>query len=649
MLLQAAQLQGTGRLDEARTLCEQILVQSPDHPAALHLMGAIATQMGDAPRAIELLRKAAALQPQNPGVHSSLGIALAAYGQLDESIECQNRALSLNPNYARAHCNLGTALGAKGQANKAIPALQRAIQLQPNYPEALSNLGNVLSETGLTPQAIESLAKAIALRPNYPEAHYNLGNAHATVKRFGEAVKSFQKAIEVRPSYAKAHGNLANALSYLGRLDESIETYRRAVSLDPNDAQIHSNLIFTLYYHPSSTDVTIKQELDRWNAKHAAPLENSIRPHANDRTPDRPLRIGYVSPDFCRHSVARFLVPLTETHDRSGFEIVAYSSVIRPDDMTVRLRNSTKLWRDMNGVSDEQFADQVREDRIDILVDLALHTARNRLPVFARKPAPVQMTYLAYCGSSGMKAMDYRLTDPYLDPHGGDKSGYSERSARLERSYWCYWPTNDEPPIGQSPGEQNGHITFGCLNNFGKVTIPTLQAWAKLLQETPTSRLILHVPSPEHTPHIRQNFHAVGIDTSRITLTPTLASKDYFALYNQIDIALDPFPFGGGTTTCDALWMGVPVVSLAGPTAVSRAGLSLLSNVGLPDLVAKDVDQYINIATRLANDVPRLKELRSSMRTRMQTSPLMDANAFTKNIEGLYRAAWKTWCTRGPG
>jgi predicted O-linked N-acetylglucosamine transferase (SPINDLY family) len=245
--------------------------------------------------------------------------------------------------------------------------------------------------------------------------------------------------------------------------------------------------------------------------------------------------------------------------------------------------------------------------------------------------------------------MDFRLTDPYLDPHGGDKSGYSERSARLEKSYWCYWPTNDEPPLGPPPFEQNGHITFGCLNNFAKVTLPTLQAWAKLLSAISNARLILHVPSPEHSPHVHPIFQSAGVDASRLALKQTLPSKEYFALYNQIDIALDPFPFGGGTTTCDALWMGVPVVSLAGPTAVSRAGVSLLSNVGLPELVARSVDQYLQIATTLASDSPRLKDLRQSMRTRMQTSPLMDVNGFTRNIEGLYRAAWKAWAGRASG
>lgn len=637
------QFQSAGRVTEARQLCQQILVQVPNHPAAMHMLGAIETQLGNYSQAAELLRKVVPLQPQNPGVQTSLGIALAGCGQDDQAIASYQKAIALDPNYARAHCNLGVARASKNQFRDAAATLGRALQLQPNYAEALCNLGFVLAEVGQTDQAITSLQRALQFRPNYPEAHYNLGNAFTLTKQLGPAVESFQRAIKARPNYAKAMGNLANVLSNLGRLDESIAMYRQTMAINPADAQIHSSLILTLHYHENYPAAAIREELDQWNKKHAAPLAASIRVHENDRNPDRVLRVGYVSPDFCRHSVSRFMLPVLRNHDLTKFEIVYYASVGKPDDVTEKLRAGAKTWRDVSGMSDEALADQVRADRIDVLVDLALHAAKNRLLAFARKPAPVQMTYLAYCGSSGIPAIDYRLTDPYFDPLGADESVHSEKSLRLT-SYWCYEPTGDEPAVGPLPASTNGFITFGCLNTFAKANRPTLAAWAKLLQSIPKSRLILHAPAPDHSPHLREIFGQAGIDPSRVTYSPMLATREYFAQYNQIDIALDPLPFGGGTTSCDAIWMGAPVVSCTGGTSVSRAGSSILNNIGMPELVGKNVEQYLQIASGLANGLPRLAKLRESLRETMQKSPLMDAARFTRDLENLYRTAWRSWC-----
>jgi predicted O-linked N-acetylglucosamine transferase (SPINDLY family) len=307
------------------------------------------------------------------------------------------------------------------------------------------------------------------------------------------------------------------------------------------------------------------------------------------------------------------------------------------------------VWRDVPGVSDDAVARLIRDDQIDILVDLTMHMADSRLLVFARRPAPVQVTYLAYCGTTGLSAIDYRLTDPFLDPPGQDDGGepvYSEESIRLPETYWCYRPPVEIESHGAPPAREAGCVTFGCLNNFCKVTEPTLDAWAQILKRVSQSRLLMHARPGSHRDRVRDFFASRSIAAERLAFADKLPVAEYLRLYNQIDVALDPFPYGGGTTTCDALWMGVPVVSFAGPTAVSRGGLGILSNLGLSELVAHRLEDYLEIACGLARDLPRLAGLRATLRDRMRHSPLMDAPRFARNVEAAYRKMWRRWCAR---
>lgn len=368
--------------------------------------------------------------------------------------------------------------------------------------------------------------------------------------------------------------------------------------------------------------------------------------HSNDRSPNRRLRIGYVSPDFCGHPVAQFLLPLLETHDHRQFEVFAYSSVLVPDAVTERCRTAVNVWRAASRLSDEELAAAVRADQIDVLVDLSMHMAGNRMLVFARKPAPVQVTYLAHCGTTGLETIDCRLTDPHLDPPGANDRFYSEESVRLPETYWCYRPLADSPPVGSLSDAGTSSVMFGCLNNFCKVSEPTLQAWCRLLCAVPRSRLLLHARRGTHRDRVVSRLNNQGVRCDRLTFVDFLPTHEYLQLYQQIHVALDPFPYGGGTTTCDALWMGVPVVSLAGQTAVGRSGLSILSNVGLPELVASDADQYVRIAAELAGDRPRLALLRDTLREQIRKSPLMDAPRFTRAVETAYREMWRRWCNR---
>jgi predicted O-linked N-acetylglucosamine transferase (SPINDLY family) len=391
----------------------------------------------------------------------------------------------------------------------------------------------------------------------------------------------------------------------------------------------------------------IYEEHRRWNQQHAEPLKKLIQPHTNNRDPDRRLRVGYVSPDFREHIVGQNLLPLLREHDHQQMEIFCYANLVRADALTEQFRRYADVWRSIAGLSDSQAVDLVRHDRIDILVDLTLHMGNSRLVIFAYKPAPVQVTYLGYCGSTGMEAMDYRLSDPYLDPSDSDLSVYSERTIRLPETYWCYGVAGPTPDPSPPPAATTGYLTFGCLNNSIKLSPPARDLWAEILRGVPRSRLIVHSHPGAHLDAVRERFAGKGISTDRLEFPSRQAWPEYVRTYGRIDIALDPFPWGGGITTCDALWMGVPVVSLVGRTAVGRGGASILSNVGVPELIARTPEQYVQIATDLAKDLPRLAELRRTLRGRMQASPLMDAPRFARNVEAAYRQMWRNWCEAG--
>jgi predicted O-linked N-acetylglucosamine transferase (SPINDLY family) len=602
--------QQAGRLDAAEQICRRLLDAAPDHVDAQHLAGVLAYQRGEYQAALDAVGRAIVLCPSDARFHNTLGLVYRAV---------RNNA-------------------------RAIAAFHRAIELAPDYVAALLNLGNAFRAEGHLVEAAAAYRRALETDPRCASAANNLGNAWKDLGRLDEAADCYRQAIALNPTLVEAYNNLGNVLKDQGRLDEAIASYRNALKLNPGFAHIHSNLLYALVFQPDGDPRLMLEEQARWNRQHVAALVRSAPPFRNERSPDRRLRVGYVSPDFRRHPVGQFLMPLLRCHDPNQCEVHAFASVKCEDDVTACLRQHTNVWRDTWGLSDERLADIIRDDGIDILVDLTMHMDGNRLLMFARKPAPVQVTYLAYCGTTGLDCIDYRLTDPYLDTPGETVATYAEQSVWLAQTYWCYQPTVETPPVNAAPVLTASCVTFGCLNNFCKVSAPTLLAWARLLRELPQARLVLHAHRGTHRERVVGLFAQEGLDAERLEFVDFLPTADYFHVYHRIDIALDPFPYGGGTTTCDALWMGVPVVSLAGPTAVGRGGLSILSNVGVPELVARDVDGYVRLAVELARDLPRLTRLRKTLRRRLQASPLMDAPRFARNVEAAYREMWRRWC-----
>jgi predicted O-linked N-acetylglucosamine transferase (SPINDLY family) len=667
-----------GQLAQAQTLYRQILEQRPKHAGALHYLGVVEYQSGHLDVAVDLMRRAIAIKPEYAEAYSNLATALRDIGQFEEAAAACRRAIALRPDYAEAYSTLGNALRDQGQMEEAVAVYRRAVALKPNLAEAFFNLGNALRELGQLDEAVAAFGHAIAVRPNYAEAYNASGLALRSMGQIERAIAAFRQAIVLLPQSAEAYSNLGMALRDVGQLDESIAAcrqaialkpefpeafvnlgialrvqgrsaeaigaYRQAIALRPGYAEAHSNLVYALHFDPGYDARSIALEHDRWNRQHAEPLKKFIQPHANDRNSDRRLRIGYVSPDFREHPIGRFLLPLLANHDKSQFEVFAYAQVLVPDSTTQRLRSYVDHWRNITGTSDAQAADLIRKDQIDVLVDLTMHMALNRLLVFARKPAPVQITYLAYCSSTGLQTIDYRLSDPYMDPPGGDESIYSERTIRLPDTYWCYEPIIANSQVDPLPASQRGFVTFGSLNNFCKASEPALAAWITLLRNVPNSQLLLHALEGSHRQRLRDRLEREGIDPTRVRFASFMPTQQYFDLYRLIDIALDTFPYGGGTTTCDALWMGVPTISLAGKTGVGRGGLSILSNIGLSELVADSEQTYVQLASGLASDVARLSQLRSTLRQRMQRSSLMDAPRFARNVEAAYRQMWQTWC-----
>ena len=665
-----------GRNDEAVELLSKAISLNPSAPEYHVNLGAVLAARQDWERAIAAFGSAIALRPHLPEAHHNLGKALRELGKLEEAIASFRETIRLRPDHADAWHDLADALQQSGRAPEAVEAYEKALIAKPQNPQLLNNLGNAYRAARHLEKAVQSYRTAIALKPDSPQTLNNLALALQDLGALDEAIATSRRSLELRPDDPGAISNLANALINSGRLDEAIDLCRQVLSARPefsvvrrnlgwalresgqvplaiesfreglrirSDPTLYSDLLFSLHFDSTYDRRRLFEEHSRWFELHARPLDDAVRPHQNDRSPRRPLRIGYVAHDPGNNPLGRFFLPLLTNHDHAQIQTFCYCDSWLDDAVGRDLRGHAGTYRDTRMSSDPQVAELVRQDRIDVLVDLNLHTNGNRLLAFARKPAPVQVSYLAYCSTTGLKAIDYRLSDPYLDPVEWDDSLYTERTFRLGR-YWCYPAPPEAPPVGPLPAKRNGYITFGSLNDFAKTSPQLIAAWAALLRQVTDARLVLHAKPGHHRQVLLDDLARLGVSPSRVNFVGRLPLEEYFAQYNRIDIGLDAFAWSGGITTCDALWMGVPVVSLAGDRSVSRGGLSILSVAGLPELAAGTVEQYVQTVVALANDLPRLTSLRSSLRQRMHLSPLMDGVGFARQVEAAYRQMWREYC-----
>ena len=489
-------------------------------------------------------------------------------------------------------------------------------------------------------EAVACYEQALTLEPALAEAHNNLGVVLASLNRTDEAIAHYERALVLRPDYPDAHNNLAQELGTQGKINLAMAHYERALALNPDYVHAHSNLLLILNYvssmDPAATHQAHLEFARRWETPPAVPTQ--LRPRRS--LAGRRCKLGYVSSGFRQHSVAHFIEPVIENHDHERFEIFCYYNDSQEDDVTQRLKAHADHWRRIVGLPDEQVVRQIREDRIDILVDLDGHTANNRLPVFARKPAPVQVTWLGYPNTTGLSTIDYRLTDDLADPVGMTERYHSEQLLRLPACFSCYQPPREAPAVSGLPVRKRGYITFGSFNYTGKINPGVIAVWARILRAVPDSRLVLKnsgLGEPDMQQMMRQAFAQHDVEPERLELRGQDRSVgDHLARYGDIDLGLDPFPYNGTTTTCEALWMGVPVVVLEGRTHAGRVGLSLMTNLGLPGFVARDVEDYIAVAVRWASDPEQLDTVRRTLRERMAASPLVDARRFTGDLERAY-------------
>lgn len=572
-------------------------------------------------------------------------LALEHYqaNRLTDVARVLRQILAARPDYSDAIHLAGLLAHRGGTSPKAVAFIRRAILINPNVADYYDDLGLILAGQGDADAGIEAIQKAIALRPEQCRPYKNLGTLYSDRRQWDLAIECFRKALALDPAYVEAESGLANALTETGELDDAIASYRRLAQSE-NDPRLASKLLNLLHFHSDYGPSQIIGAHFEWDQTFAAPLRASIQPHGNDPAPHRRLKVGYVSPDFRQHSIGRFIAPLLENHDHERVEVFCYSDVSWPDALTQRLQLCADLWRDTAYMTDQQLAQQIRDDGIDVLFDLAAHTEGNRLMAFARKPAPVQASYLANCGTTGLRTIDYRLTDPYLDsPDEFDDSFHRENRIRLN-SYWCYEPFAEPLEVIGLPEALTGALAFGYVNHFSHITTRALDAWTEILARVPGSHLAICADPGSHRNKIISHFEGRGVSGERVQFMRRPSGEACFSQCAQIDIALDSFPFAGSTASCDALWMGVPLVSLAGRTAVSRSGVSILSAIGLADLVARTTDEYVELVVQLAMNRDRRSMLRKTQRDRMRSSPLMDAAAFSRDFESVIRRMWVAWC-----
>jgi protein O-GlcNAc transferase len=557
----------------------------------------------------------------------------------DESL--YRRMVQNQPQNADAWHMLGLTLFRQNQIPESIEAITKAISLDSNRADYQHNLGLVLANSGDMPGAMRAFEKAAQLDPADPDALMQIGNLHAAMHQTELAAQAYANAVARRPDFDDALNNLGMTLKDLGRVEEALFSFEQILARNPNHVIADSNRVYTLHFHLDDPEAILAQHRI-WNQRHAQPLANQIKNHPNDRDPHRRLRIGYVSPDFNQHVQVLYTIPLLSSHDHKNFEIFCYADVPRPDGYTQLIHQYADVWRPTVGKTDAEIAQMVSEDRIDILVDLTMHMSRGRPLVFARKPAPVQIAWLAYPSTTGVEAIDYRLTDPYLDPGNARDQFYSEKSIRLSETFWCFNPLTDGPAMQPLPALRNGYVTFGSLNNFCKINDPLLRIWAQVLNGVPRSRLISL--APEGTARQRV-LEVTGLHPDRVTFVPLQPRDKYLETYHLIDLGLDTYPYNGHTSSLDSNWMGVPVISLMGKSAVSRAGFSQASNLGLTNLVARTPEEFVKIAISIAADLTHLATIRAGLRAKMEKSPLMDKERFVRNIESVYRDLWRQWCS----
>ena len=642
-------LQDLGQLDQAVASYCRALQINPNHGEVHHNLGNALQGLGQLDAAVASYRRALAIKPDFAVACWNLANALQDLGQLDAAVASYRRAVEIKPDFAEAYNNLGNALRELGQPDAAAESYRRALELKPDFAEAHNNLGSALKNLGQIDAAVASYRLALKINPDFAEAHYNLGNSLKEILQPDDAVASYRRALEINPDFAAAHCNLGNALLDLGQFDAALASYRRVLEIKPGFADAHDSLLFCLSHTEATNSQALFAEHCRFGDELETPLRASWPQHRNVRDPARCLQVGFVSGDLRDHPVAYFIEPvLAHLAGKPDLSLHAYYNHATEDSTTLRLRGYVKHWYPIARLSDAALAQKIGAEGIDILIDLSGHTAENRLLTFARKPAPVQASWMGYPGTTGLRAMDYYLADHYFLPQNMFDGLFTEKLVYLPASA-PFLPDETAPLVNALPALSKGYLTFASFNRLSKVGSSVIALWSQLLRALPSARMLLGgMPRDGQYNALIDRFAREGIVRERLSFFPRCKMSTYLALHHQVDMCLDTFPYTGGTTTSHALWMGVPTLTLAGHTVPGRQGAAILGHVGLPGFVASDAADFQAKGIAWAGDPAALATIRAGLRERCEQSLIRRPEVIASGLEHALRTMWQRWCAGLP-
>jgi len=639
-------LREAGDAAAALTSCARAIELRPGYAEAFNNLGNALKDLGELDAAILAYGKATAAKPAFAEAHLNLAVVLQTKGHGDAALECLRDAVAVAPQLAAAHEKLAALLMHRGDIAGAIEAYRRVVELTPESAQAHNTLGNALNGAGRVPEAVPSYERAIVLEPEFADAYHNLANA---LRRLGvpeRALGYARRAIALRGDSPSFHNNLGTILADLGQPDAALQCYRDALALNPDFGESHTCVLFGQSYASNwsaSTHLADARYFGERMRARATPYTQW--PALSDPSlTGRALRVGFVSADLRKHPVGYFFESVLAQLDRTRIEPIAYSNALHSDELTARIKPRFATWRHVAEMDDAELARRIHDDRIDVLVDLSGHTGRNRLAMFAWRPAPVQVSWLGYFATTGLAEIDFLLADPHVVPQG-EEGQYTERIWRLPDSYLCFTLPTESVAVAPLPALANGYVTFGCLNNHKKLNDGVFAVWSRILQAVPRSRLLLknhQLAEPSILRDTYARFSAYGIDETRLMLEGPSSREQYFATYGRVDLALDPFPYPGGTTSVEGLWMGVPALTRRGDRFLSHLGELVAQTVGLPEWIAADTEDYVARAIAAAADLPALAALRAGLRDRVEHSPLTDARTFALHWMTAMEQMWQT-------
>ncbi|XP_039124737.1 probable UDP-N-acetylglucosamine--peptide N-acetylglucosaminyltransferase SPINDLY [Dioscorea cayenensis subsp. rotundata] len=643
--------------DMALGCYEKAALQRPMYAEAYCNMGVIYKNRGDLESAIACYERCLTVSPNFEIAKNNMAIALTDLGtkvklegDIDQGVAYYKKALYYNWHYADAMYNLGVAYGEMLKFDMAVVFYELALHFNPHCAEACNNLGVIYKDRDNLDKAVECYQMALSIKPNFSQSLNNLGVVYTVQGKMDAAASMIEKAIIANPTYAEAYNNLGVLYRDAGNISLAIEAYERCLQIDPDSRNAGQNRLLAMNYINEGADDKLFEAHREWGRRFMK-LFPQYTSWDNTKVKERPLIIGYVSPDYFTHSVSYFIEAPLLYHDYTRYKVVVYSAVVKADAKTHKFRDRVLkkggLWRDIYGIDEKKVACMIRDDKVDILVELTGHTANNRLGMMACRPAPVQATWIGYPNTTGLPTIDYRITDSLADPPN-TKQKHVEELVRLPECFLCYTPSPEAGPVLPTPALANGFITFGSFNNLAKITPKVLQVWAKILCAVPNSRLVVKC-KPFCCDSVRQRFlstlEQLGLEPLRVDLLPLiLLNHDHMQAYSLMDISLDTFPYAGTTTTCESLYMGVPCVTMAGVVHAHNVGVSLLTKVGLDRLVAHTEDEYVRLAIQLASDIRALSELRMTLRELMSRSPVCNGAKFVNGLEYTYRKLWHRYC-----